>query len=68
LAVLALFPFHAGQIFTEAAFYVRDQITSPMIIGISDFIYQWRMPLFMFLAGNETQIIMCGYAQIDAFP
>ena len=51
LAVLALFPFHAGQIFNEAAFYVKDQITSPMIMGISDFIYQWHMPLFMFLAG-----------------
>lgn len=51
LAVLFLFPFHAGQIFNEAPFYVKDDATSLLIIGISDFIYQWHMPLFMFLSG-----------------
>ena len=51
LAVLALFPFHTGQIYNEAPFYVKDEVTSLLIIGISDFIYQWHMPLFMFLAG-----------------
>jgi surface polysaccharide O-acyltransferase-like enzyme len=51
LAILALFPFHAGQIYNEAAFYVKDTVSSPLIMGISDFIYQWHMPLFMFLAG-----------------
>lgn len=51
LAVLALFPFHTGQIYNEAAFYVKDKVSSPVIMGISDFIYQWHMPLFMFLAG-----------------
>ncbi len=51
LAVLALFPFHTGQIFNEAPFYVKDQATSLLIMGNSDFIYQWHMPLFMFLAG-----------------
>lgn len=51
LAVLALFPFHAGQIYNEAAFYVKDEVSSFVLMGISDFIYQWHMPLFMFLAG-----------------
>jgi hypothetical protein len=51
LAVLALFPFHTGQIYNEAPFYVKDEVTSLLIMGISDFIYQWHMPLFMFLAG-----------------
>ena len=51
LAVLALFPFHAGQIFNEAAFYVKDNVSSPVIMVLCDFIYQWHMPLFMFLAG-----------------
>lgn len=52
LAVLALFPFHAGQIYnSEAAFYVKDQVSNPVIMGINSFIYLWHMPLFMFLAG-----------------
>ena len=51
LAILALFPFHTGQIYNEAAFYVKDKVSSLVIMGISDFIYQWHMPLFMFLAG-----------------
>lgn len=52
LAVLALFPFHAGQIYnSEAAFYVKDQVSNPVIMGINAFIYLWHMPLFMFLAG-----------------
>jgi hypothetical protein len=51
LAVLVLFPFHAAQIFNEAPFYVKDVSTSLVIMGLSDFIYQWHMPLFMFLAG-----------------
>jgi glucan biosynthesis protein C len=51
LAILALFPFHAGQIYNEAAFYVKDKVSSPVITGICDFIYQWHMPLLMFLAG-----------------
>ena len=51
LAVLVLFPFHAAQIFNEAPFYVKDVSTSLGIMGLSDFIYQWHMPLFMFLAG-----------------
>ncbi len=52
LAVLALFPFHAGQIYnSEAAFYVKDQVSNPFIMGINAFIYLWHMPLFMFLAG-----------------
>ena len=51
LAVLALFPFHTGQIYNQAPFYVKDELTSLLIMGISDFIYQWHMPLFMFLAG-----------------
>jgi fucose 4-O-acetylase-like acetyltransferase len=49
--VLALFPFHAAQIYNEAPFYVKASAASPVIAGISDFIYQWHMPLFMFLAG-----------------
>ena len=51
LAVLLLFPFHAGQIYNEAPFYVKDNIPIPIIIFLCDFIYQWHMPLFMFLAG-----------------
>jgi hypothetical protein len=52
LAVLALFPFHAGQIYnSEAAFYVKDQVSIPVIMGINSFIYLWHMPLFLFLAG-----------------
>ncbi len=52
LAVLALFPFHAGQIYnSEAAFYVKDEVSIPVIMGINSFIYLWHMPLFMFLAG-----------------
>ncbi len=52
LAILALFPFHAGQIYnSEAAFYVKDEVSIPFIMGIDSFIYLWHMPLFMFLAG-----------------
>lgn len=51
LAVLALFPFHTGQIYNEVAFYVKDKASVPVIMGINSFIYQWHMPLFMFLAG-----------------
>ena len=52
LAVLALFPFHAGQIYnSEAAFYVKDKVSIPVIMGINSFIYLWHMPLFLFLAG-----------------
>ncbi len=52
LAVLALFPFHAGQIYNdEVAFYVKDVVSNPVIMGINAFIYLWHMPLFMFLAG-----------------
>ena len=52
LAVLALFPFHTGQIYNEeAAFYVKDTVSVPVIMGINSFIYLWHMPLFMFLAG-----------------
>lgn len=52
LAVLALFPFHAGQIYNdEVAFYVKDTISNPIIKGINSFIYIWHMPFFMFLAG-----------------
>jgi fucose 4-O-acetylase-like acetyltransferase len=52
LAVLALFPFHTGQIYNEeAAFYVKDTGSVPLIMGINSFIYLWHMPLFMFLSG-----------------
>lgn len=54
LAVLALFPFHTGQIYNEAVFYIKDQVSSPVIMGISDFIYHWHMPLFFFLAGISS--------------
>lgn len=58
LAVLTLFPFHAGQIYNEAAFYVKDNVSSPIIMVISDFIYQWHMPLFMFLAGIGSYLAL----------
>ena len=52
LAVLALFPYHTGQIYNEeAAFYVKDAVSVPLIMGINSFIYLWHMPLFMFLSG-----------------
>lgn len=52
LAVLALFPYHAGQIYnSEAAFYVKDEVSPPVIMGINSLIYIWHMPLFMFLSG-----------------
>jgi len=52
LAVLALFPFHTGQIYNEeAAFYVKDAVSTPLIMGLNSFIYLWHMPLFMFLSG-----------------
>lgn len=52
LAILALFPFHTGQIYNqEAAFYVKDTVSVPLIMWLNSFIYLWHMPLFMFLAG-----------------
>ena len=54
LAVMVLFIFHSGEIFTQWTFYVMDKALSPVIHGINAFIYQWHMPLFMFLAGMSS--------------
>ena len=52
IAVLALFPFHTGQIYNEGvAFYIKESVSVPLIMGINSFIYLWHMPLFMFLSG-----------------
>ncbi len=51
IAVLLLFPFHTGEIFTPRNFYVKNADVSGIITFVNSFIYQWHMPLFMFLAG-----------------
>ncbi|MBN1532947.1 MAG: acyltransferase family protein [Spirochaetes bacterium] len=57
-AVLLLFPFHAGEIFTPNAFYVKDQTVSTAVRFVNSFIYHWHMPLFMFLAGISTHFAL----------
>jgi glucans biosynthesis protein C len=58
LAVMVLFIFHSGEIFTKWTFYVMDTELSPVIHCINSFIYQWHMPLFMFLAGMSSYIAL----------
>ena len=51
LAVLALFPFHAGEIFSPRFFYVKSEVLLNAPIFFNSFMYHFHMPLFMFLAG-----------------
>ena len=51
LAVLALFPFHTGEIFSPRFFYVKSEVLLNAPTFFNSFMYHFHMPLFMFLAG-----------------
>ena len=52
IAVLLLFPFHTNEVFSHSYFYyVKNADHSVVAAYINTFMYQWHMPLFMFLSG-----------------
>lgn len=55
LAVLLLFPFHAGRVFNDGEpFYVKGSELSTAVSHVLGFIDQWHMPLLFALAGAST--------------
>lgn len=55
LAVLLLFPFHAGRVYNYGEpFYAKSPITSVAINTLLAFITVWHMPLLFLLAGMST--------------
>lgn len=55
LAVLLLFPFHAGRVFNaNDPFYAKSSIESLSISFVLGFIDRWHMPLLFLLAGAST--------------
>jgi len=55
LAVLLLFPFHAGRVFNAGdPFYAKSSIESMPISLLLWFIDRWHMPLLFMLAGMAT--------------
>jgi peptidoglycan/LPS O-acetylase OafA/YrhL len=55
LAVLLLFPFHAGRVFNYGdPFYAKSPIESIGISYLLGFINAWHMPLLFMLAGAST--------------
>ncbi len=54
-AVLLLIVFHTGMVFTTAySFHIKNNELSEVVRSLIDFIYQWHMPLFFFLAGMSA--------------
>ncbi len=51
LAVLVLYPFHTGEIFSTHSFYVKNETISTFLMFVNSLIHYWHMPLFMLLAG-----------------
>jgi glucans biosynthesis protein C len=59
LAVLLLFPFHAGRVFNAGElFYAKSAIGSVPIGYVLGFIDRWHMPLLFMLAGASTYFAM----------
>lgn len=58
LATLLLIPYHAARIFYPHSYpyYIESQITSSQIELIINFIDQWFMPMFFFIAGVAAKI------------
>ena len=58
LATLLLIPYHAARIFYPHSYpyYIESQITSFAIELIINFIDQWFMPIFFFIAGVAAKI------------
>jgi len=55
LAVLLLFPFHAGRVFNaNDPFYAKSPIESLPLTYLLAFIDRWHMPLLFLLAGAST--------------
>ncbi|CAK6689376.1 Glucans biosynthesis protein C [Synechococcus sp. CBW1107] len=57
LAVLLLIPFHSAAVFYEGElgrFYVADAQSSAGLSVFIEFVHQWHMPLFFFLAGAAS--------------
>jgi len=55
LAVLLLFPFHAGRVFNaNDPFYAKSAIESLPLTYLLAFIDRWHMPLLFLLAGAST--------------
>ncbi len=57
LAVLLLVPFHSAAVFYEGElgrFYVADAQSSAGLSVFIQFVHQWHMPLFFFLAGAAS--------------
>ncbi len=53
-AVLLLFPFHTARIFDPWPWYVKSESVSLGLTIFVNFLNQWHMPLFFFLAGAST--------------
>jgi len=59
LAVLLLFPFHAGRVFNAGeAFYVKGPEVSDTASQVMGFISLWHMPLLFLLAGAATYLAL----------
>ena len=58
LAVLLLFPFHAGRVFNVEAFYVKGPELSPVVNRLLGFVDLWHMPLLFVLAGASTYLAL----------
>ena len=59
LAVLLLFPFHAGRVFNAGeAFYVKGPEVSAVASRVMGFVSLWHMPLLFLLAGASTYLAL----------
>jgi glucan biosynthesis protein C len=59
MAVLLLFPFHAGRVFNAGeAFYVKGPEVSDTASRVMGFISLWHMPLLFLLAGAATYLAL----------
>jgi len=59
IAVLALFPFHAGRVFNAGqAFYVKGPQLATLLTDIFGFITIWHMTLLFALAGASTYLAL----------
>ena len=59
LAVLLLFPFHAGRVFNAGEpFYVKGSEVSAALADVLAFIGVWHMPILFVLAGASTYLAL----------
>jgi hypothetical protein len=54
LLVLGLILFHTARIFDLLPYYVKNEETSIVFMGLVGFVSQWGMPLLFFLAGTAS--------------